>query len=302
MNTLLGVCAGGLLLVGCSGAWAQEGAKQVESNPAGQPQKPAPGKAGEVTGADDLLRRLETADAGLKSLEADVLYHRVFGLEGDEQERRGKLYFVDSKQVGADGKPAPGSRKFAIDFKTLKMGKDPAMTQDQVLVFDGEWLIEKKPVEKQIVKRQITRAGQGFDPLKVGEGPFPLPIGQKREDILRRFDAELLPAGEGLGGVNPELQKALVKFVEGAYQLKLTPKPGDLSTEFKEVRLWYRADQSTGELLPRLARTVTKEGDIATVQLANVKVNQPVPGGVMDTTAPEGWKQDIQELPQEIRR
>jgi hypothetical protein len=254
-----------------------------------------------VTTAEDLLARLETADKDLRSLDADVLYQRVFGLEGDEQERRGKLYYVDAKSATADGTPAPGSRKFAIHFKSLKMGDQPAMAQDQVLIFDGEWLVEKKPEDRQIIKRQITRAG-GFDPLKVGEGPFPLPIGQKKADILSRFDVELLPATKDLVSNDPALQQPLENFVKGSYQLKLTPKPGERSVELAEIRLWYRPDPTTGQLLPRMARTVTPQGDISLVQLANVKVNGPVPSEAMDTRTPEGWKQDVQELPPENRR
>lgn len=261
----------------------------------------APAPAPAIATADDLLARLETADKELRSLDADVLYQRVFGLEGDEQERRGRLYYVDAKTMTAEGKPAPGSRKFAIHFKSLKMGTQPAMAQDQVLVFDGEWLIEKQPPQQQIIKRQITRAG-GFDPLKVGEGPFPLPIGQKRADILSRFEAELLPATRDLVASDPALQQPLENFVKGSHQLKLTPKPGERSVELSEIRLWYRPDPTTGQLLPRMARTVTPQGDVSLVQLANVKVNQSVPADALDTRTPEGWKQDVQELPPENRR
>ena len=37
-----------------------------------------------------------------------------------------------------------------------------------------------------------------FDPvLELGEGPFPLPIGQAKEDVKKMFDVEIIPAAEG---------------------------------------------------------------------------------------------------------
>ncbi len=272
-----------------------------EAAPSTTQPAPIPSAQPSISSAGDLLAQLETADANLRSLDADILYQRVFGLEGDQQERRGRLYFVDTKAQTPENKPAPGSRKFAIHFKSLKLGDQPPMAQDQVLIFDGEWLVEKQPQQQQIIKRQITRAG-GFDPLKVGEGPFPLPIGQKRADILSRFDAELLPATKDLVAEDPAMQQPLENFVRGSHQLKLTPKPGERSIELSEIRLWYRPDPATGQLLPRMARTVTPTGDVSLVQLANVKVNQSVPAQALDTTTPAGWKQDIQELPPENRR
>lgn len=256
-------------------------------------------KAAPMT-AGELLTRLETADADLRSLDADILYQRTFGLVGDTQTRQGHLYYADDKMKGENGKAVPGSRRFAIHFKTLKLGEEAARPQDKILVFDGEWLIEKMPEDKQVIKRHVARAGQGFDPLKVGEGPFPLPVGQKRADILAKFDAVLLGAEQDLGGDTEAEKKTLAVQVAGCYQLQLKPKPGD-KTEFTDIRLWYRPDEK-GNLLPRMARTVNAQEDVSLVRLINVKVNGTLPAAVMDAAVPEGWKQDVQELAGENRR
>jgi hypothetical protein len=292
-----------LLCLASGAALAQEKPEKpntmlIQPAPDQAPKALKPVRPGEaIKTADELLSALETADENLRSLDADILYERVFGLEGDRQVRQGKLYYVDNKQRLENGRPASGARKFAIHFKTLKLGNQPAMNQDQVLIFDGEWLVEKQPADKQIVKRQITRAGQGFDPLKVGEGPFPLPVGQRRADILQKFDATLLPPTQGLVANDPAMQKALEGFVNDTYQLKLVPKNNDPNAELAEIRLWYRQDSSIGRLLPRLARTVTPQGDVSLVQLVNVKVNTTVPDDVLDVATPPGWKEDVQALP-----
>jgi hypothetical protein len=270
----------------------------------GQPTaQPGSGAGAPIATADDLLKRLETADKDIKSLSAGMQYDRVFGLAGDRQVRTGKLHYVDTKVKDDKGQPAPGSRKFAIKFEQLKLGEQGWRPENKIMVFDGHWLIEKMPADKQMIKREVVPAGKAFDPLKIGEGPFPVPIGQKRDDILKRFDAQLLPAEDGIVGNVPGDTQKLKDFVTKAkaYQLKLTPKPGQ-DQDFKEVRLWYAPQEGTGVLLPVMARTVNQQDDVSVVELVDVKVNEEPPADVFDAQAPDGWAVTVEELRQEIRR
>ena len=57
-------------------------------------------------------------------------------------------------------------------------------------MFDGQWLIEKRPDKKQFVAREIAAPGEDFDPLSIKEGIMPIPIGQRAADVLERFDVE----------------------------------------------------------------------------------------------------------------
>jgi outer membrane lipoprotein-sorting protein len=154
-----------------------------------------------------------------------------------------------------------------------------------------------------MIKREVVPAGRAFDPLKIGEGPFPVPIGQKRDDILKRFVAELLPAEDGIVGNVPSDTQKLKDFVTKAkaYQLKLTPKPGQ-DQDFKEVRLWYAPQEKTGILLPVMARTVNQQDDVSVVELVDVKLNGEPPAEVFDAQAPDGWAVTVEELRAEIRR
>lgn len=244
----------------------------------------------EIDSADALLTELERADADLATLEADVIYDRVYEVQGDEQIRTGRLYF--SSGVGAVGAVGGGGggggegRRFAVYFERLQIG---ARVEERPLVyiFDGEWFVEKRPDERQFIKRQVVPPGEKFDPLKIGEGPFPIPIGQKREDILARYRAELLEAEAGLD------RDDLREFVAGAYQLKLTPL--DPRDTFREVRLWYFRAGVGGKLLPRMARTVNTEGDVSVVQLVGVKINSEMDASRLDTATPvAGWDVQIQ--------
>lgn len=282
-------------------------ARQAEPEVPREPGAAALAPALHIDDADDLLRELEKADAGIDRLHARILYDRTFELAGDRQVRIGELWFVRDTPA-SEGEAAP--RRFAIEFSRLYV--DRRLEDDpQIYVFDGEWLVEKRPVEKTFHKRQVVPAGQRFDPLKIGEGPLPIPIGQKREDIRSRFDASLLPPGDGLEAPADATEEdrlaaeQLRREVEGTMQLRLVPLPDtDASDDFREIRLWYRRAED-GTLLPRVARTVNTSGDVAIVKLVDIALNAKVEvrPDVFDTSTPaEGWDVTITEWRGQERR
>lgn len=294
----------------------------------------APSASGDITTADELLTRLETADAGLRTLTADIQYVRVFGMMGDRQVRIGALSFMDertdaqkagdratpptptaSKREGddpaiEDTAPAtlttttdvlPPARRFAVRFNTVQVGSREERS-NETYVFDGSVLAHTEPERRQITRYEIPAGDQARDPLKLGEGPLPLPIAQKREDILKRFDATLLGATDDLEGEDDADTAALHAFVAGSYQLKLVPKPEFADQmDASEIRLWYKpvevktgdasGNHATSRLLPRMASTINKRDDIAMVRLINVKVNPAIDPSVLSVDAvPEGFE------------
>lgn len=273
--------------------------------------------APEFATADDLLRALETADRDLKSLSCELLWTKDFLLGGDSQTRKGKLFFVDQREAATPkGSPKPGSakdsaapepsagrRKFAVKIEATVTqgsveGEGRLDRRLQEYVFDGLSLIERFPEEKRTIRHQL-QAKANADPLRIGEGPIPLPVGQNREDILARFNVELLSAEQDLvpkdvDQTDPAAQRLKV-FAKGCVQLKLVPKPEyEKECTFKQARLWYkRTDGAGGALLPRMARAIDKQDNTDTVMLSDVQVNGPV-GEVFDTSVPEGW--DVQVM------
>lgn len=272
----------------------------------------APAGDGVYTSAGQLLEALEKADVGIRTLTADIRYDKVFEIAGDRQIRDGSLVFVDDRrEAGATtaegqeaGEAGEGGRKFAIHIKSQQTG-DRKEAKDQWLIFDGQWFVERLDAEKQFRKRRVARPGEKFDPLRLGQGPFPLPIGQKKSDILSRYDVELLPATKDLepnDDGNEAAKRALDAFVEDCYQLKLVPKETIREgEELREIRLWYRSGAGAkGEpgLLPRMARTVNRAKDVTLVLLINVKVNGEVEAGAISTATPAGdWHVQIDDLP-----
>ncbi|CAG0996112.1 hypothetical protein PHYC_02572 [Phycisphaerales bacterium] len=292
------LCVVSLILVACQPAPQAEAPTPspapVEQTP--PPANPAPADAAtpDITTADQLLDELERADAKLRSLVADIKYDRVFEIQGDRQIRVGKVYYQDSGAIVAGVR----DRKFGIRFTSLQIGK---RLENEVyeVIFDGQWLVERRPAKKEFTKTQIARPGRNFDALRVGQGPFPLPVGQKKADMLARYEAALLPGAQGLEANDEKETPALLEFVKGACQLKLTIRPELKSTEeLHEIRLWYKRDAG-GAWLPRLARTMNRAGDVSLVQMINVALNESVPTEVLDTTSPkaeDGWNVQVREM------
>ncbi len=240
--------------------------------------------AGGFEDLNQLLDALETADQNIQKLSAKILYEREYALAGDVQTRDGNVSFVVTEKPG--GKK---SRAFAVVFETTIVG-DRSEADGRTFVFDGQWLTERIPEEKLVLRRQVAPPGSDFDPLRIGEGPLPLPLGQKKTDILANYNAQLRAADDGI-----EDNEGLVKFTAGCAQLMLVPNevrsPHD---DFEEIRLWYKKDEQG--LFPRMAMTLNKTGDQVVVRLWNVKLNDEaeIDPASFDDKIPEGWDADIQ--------
>ena len=234
-----------------------------------------------VLSADDpavqLLDQLDARGRKLQSFQARVKYTREQGLLGDSQLRIGSIEYH-----------AGETAKFAIRFTHLVVD-DALREKRSAYIFDGQWLAEVNIDEKQFIRRQIVAPGETYDPLKIGEGPFPFPIGQKRDEVLRQFTAELVAPAED----DPANTKHL--------QLKprTHPQTGKPTSEFTTVDIWYDAET----LLPVKIVTYEKEADNTTiVELVDAKVDtidDEAAKQLFDITTPpvgSGWRVEVKPL------
>ncbi len=271
--------------------------------PAAAPAAPSGSvTAASITSADELLTALETADKDLTTFESDLLYTKMPNelIGGSPERRKGKLWFFSrpAASVSGDGNEggapaAAGERLFQVEFLELEL--DGVRREDrQVWIFDGASLVEKNFETRLLHRREIARPGEKADPLAIGEGPLPIPIGQKREKILERFDATLAPVADGF----PQPPKAKPdapdiappNWINETHQLLLKPKRGTQEArDYQEVRIWYRKS----DLLPRLASAVHRDGSRTEILLTNAQVNKDIADTVFDTRTPQGWNEQI---------
>lgn len=207
----------------------------------------------------------------IKTFRAKVRYDRQQILQGDEQRRFGTLLYIA-------GPPA----QFKVHFYTLLVDGIPRK-ENQLWMFDGQWLVERHDDTKQFHKRQIVSPDadpKKVDPLALGDGPFSIPLKANREAIMKRFDVALAEPDE----FDPK----------NTIHLTLTPKDPD--SDFEQIDLWYSRDT----LLPVKGESIhAGSGDVDVFNLLDpIQINSPVEENEIDTAAPSsknerGWHEQI---------
>ncbi len=109
----------------------------------------------------------------------------------------------------------------------------------------ASWLIDRDYKRKTEIKRQVLRPGEKINLLKLGEGPFPLPIGQDKAEVKKLFDVTK--------------EKLLKDDPQGTVHVKLVPKPGTQLRRSSARSTWV--DRGTispaGSTPPTPARTTS---------------------------------------------
>jgi hypothetical protein len=250
----------------------------------------APPPAPAVPGADEpvlaLLRELEAGAADLHAFTAAIHYETEDALLGQRVIRKGAIiYHVDA---GTDRRRT--RKSIAILFDRTIENRRASEKRRHYIVKDG-WLVEIDHEAKQFIKRQMVAPDEDFDPLALGEGPIPLPIGQPVSEVLARFDVSLLelPAEGPLAKLrrNPDP-------VDG---LLLIPKAGTpLAEDYRRVELFY--DRATR--LPVGVNAIEGNGDRTTARLSALRRNPtltPEELSRIDIEVPKGdWRVDVRPL------
>ncbi len=237
--------------------------------------------------ATDLLDALAQQDESTDSLVGTIRFTTINALENDRQQRFGTL---------AIQRQADGQRNYAVSF-TTRLIDDRQETIAEEFIFDGRWLVERLPNEKQFNKHELVPAGQTLDPMELmRDAPFWVSLGHDQDRLLASYNAEILPTTQSL--IDNENFPELAFFAElptivNTVQLKLTPKPGSgFEDDWEWVRIWINPDT----LLPALYIKAEWTGDLQIVELFAAKTNTEIPAETFDTTTPDarsGWRVQI---------
>lgn len=227
-------------------------AAEPATRPAAQASCPATAPASTCDPAvTKILDRLEKKGAKVEALEAAIEFIKIDPVLEDKQIHRGVLRFKQTK-------PNP---RFFIRFDELKLESLAPKKDKQWHVFDGRWYIEAREKTKSITKREIVRQGETLEVFKIGQGPFPLPFGQKKADVLKHFEVKLVTSK--------------LKDPKHSDHLECTPRSGtELADKYETVHFYI--DQTLD--LPVRVQTVEKEeGNEIIASFTKIKVNPGLP-------------------------
>jgi outer membrane lipoprotein-sorting protein len=204
---------------------------------------------------DAVLDALNSRGQNLKDFSADVALHTTDNRTGGDTAQLGVVIFQNRNN-------GDSRIKVSFDRKEIDNGNDAKITQKQRLdyVLQDGWLTDRDYQKKLEVRRQVLQPGQKMNLLKLGEGPFPLPIGQDKNDVKKQFDASKVE-------VTKDDPKDTV-------HIRLVPKPGSqFEKRFQQIDVFVDTKTS----MPARIDTVDKAGTtLSTTELKNVKLNTGV--------------------------
>jgi outer membrane lipoprotein-sorting protein len=173
--------------------------------------------------------------------------------------------------------------KFRFHFDTLTQGGSPAKKEPLDYAFDGLFLTVRKEKLKEMTRYQVAAEGQKIEPLRLGQGPFPLPFWQKAEDVKKYFTVATRPAAAG----EPKDTVYLRLSTRDEYKKEMN---------FDRLEMWLDAKT----LLPAKFITVELRGskNVTTVTLTNATTNKEVDPKLFDLPRPTepGWTYRVEPL------
>jgi len=210
--------------------------------------------------AVEWLDRLERSGKETRDFSALVTLERIDALSDDREVRRGR--------VVVDGLPGP-ARRIGVIMEEYIDGSGRGSADNRLFIFDEGWLLEFDTPRKRLTRRQLARPGEEVDPLRVGDGPFPVPLGQPRADVEREFDVSMAALPDA------PLFKRLAEGADRLFTLALVPRTGrPLARDVKRITVCYERET----LAPVAIEVVADTDDVTRVLLREPKLN----GGLDD--------------------
>lgn len=201
---------------------------------------------------DTVLDALDQRGKSMKEFTANVQLTTEDTAIGDSNTRKGQVFF---KKLGDSG---DAKLNVVLNSQIKKDGSKymEVPSKLQYLLENG-WLYDLDFAKKIRNERQVSKPGDKVNLLKLGEGPFPLPIGQSKEDVHKSFDVTMTPAAKG----DPD----------NTIHLQLKPREGTpLAKRFSKIDVWV--DRATN--MPTRIDTLDAAGsEQRSTQLTNIVVN-----------------------------
>ena len=220
----------------------------------------------------DILEHLEAAGGNVKTIRCAVHYTVIDRLNITETTKYGRILFKRSE-------PHP---MFLIHFNKL-VAEDVVRRDKEWWLFRDRWLWEIKGKSKTIIKREILRPGEQVDFFNLESTPFPLPFGQRKNQILKNFEVSLVEPQVGDPG--------------GCDHLLCRPKENaPLAEEYRRLDFYISKELN----LPlRIVAEDAKGNKVSVADFPDLEVeeclNVPLPDAAFDQPPPSRGFQISQE-------
>lgn len=267
-----------LLTLACQGTQPPIAVPESPVVPTAQPAQSTPPADGQV---DAILDRLEAQGRTMSTFAANASVQKFEALTDEIEIRKGR--------VVVEG-PIGSRRTIGIVVDEYIDSTGRGSRDDRRFLFRAGWLEEFDTTRKQLIRRQLAMPGDNLDPLRVGEGPFPIPLGQLKADVLREFVVTIgqLPDA-GFFSQLAKLEKPLVT-------LQLVPRGG--TPLARDTAAWLLVVESDS-LLPRAVELQAINGNRTRVMLRDAQLNEELTSQQRDLLVPvatEGWKIDVRPM------
>jgi len=230
-------------------------------------------KVSDHASVDEILDALDARGRDLKDFSADVSLTTTDTTLGEATKRSGTIVFQNAES---------GNARIHIIFDTLDDGQRIKKQKTEYLLLD-EYLFDRNYTKKQEVKRQLRKKGEQINLLKLGEGPFPLPIGQPKSEVHAQFEVERID--QEPAGITPP---------PNSTHLRLTPRAGTrMARQFPTIDVWV---DTTHHMPVRIEVPDKNLTSINTTDLTNVKINAGVAEDAFKLPAvPADWSRTEEE-------
>ena len=210
-----------------------------------------------------ILDKLEKAGSEIKNLQAKVKHELYQMIPDDRQTKLGVIRY----KAASDGKNA----KFMISFDTL-IHDNLKLKRREWFCFDGHWLREIRSQTKTVIDREIIAPDEKIDPFKLGQGPFPLPFGQKKQEILDNFTVILAAKAKN----DPKHTSHLILIPKAKSKFK---------KKYKKIEFWI--DKTLN--LPVKVSAFDRHSNQITAWFSDIKINKGLTDSQLWIAIPKGY-------------
>ncbi|HTW93813.1 MAG TPA: hypothetical protein VMD30_03395 [Tepidisphaeraceae bacterium] len=223
------------------------------------PTRPIPANAT----IDQILSALKTRGDTLRDFTAHVTMIHNDMTTGDSTTDKGTIVFQ---------KLSSGDTRIRVNFTDHIAGDREFARHHEYMLADG-WLRERDYQQHLENDQQVVRPGEKLNLLKLGEGPFPLPIGQDPADVKQQFTVTKIAPAKG----DPP----------DTIHLQLVPNPGsEFEHQYLQIDVWV--DRASA--MPIQITTEDKQGATTqTTDLNDLQLNGPVNASDFLMPPIEGW-------------